>query len=66
MAKYPVMSTSQGIYIRIEQTGEDWNWNRTSEDWNWEPLVCQPKSHMFLVLFWIILAIKKKSLIKMV
>ncbi len=45
MAEYPVMSTSQGTYIRIEQTSEairvTYEICRAGgrEDWNWEPLV---------------------------
>ncbi len=45
MADYPVMSTSQGTYVRIEKTSEAIRVTyeicraRGSEDWNWEPLV---------------------------
>ncbi len=44
MAEYPVMSTSQGSYVRIEQTSEairvTYEICRAGgrEDWNWEPL----------------------------
>ncbi len=44
-AEYPVMSTSQGTYIRIEQTSEairvTYEICRAGghEDWNWEPLL---------------------------
>ncbi len=42
--EYPVMSTSQGTYVRIEQTSEairvTYEICRAGgrEDWNWEPL----------------------------
>ncbi len=45
MAEYPVMSTSQGTYDRIEQTSEairvTYEICRAGgrEDWNWEPLI---------------------------
>ncbi len=45
MAEYPVMSTSQGTYVRIEQTSEairvTYKICRAGgrEDWNWEPLM---------------------------
>ncbi len=39
MAEYPVMSTSQGTYVRIEQTSEAIGVTyKICEDWNWEPL----------------------------
>ncbi len=44
MVEYPVMSTSQGTYVRIEQTSEairvTYKICRAGgrEDWNWEPL----------------------------
>ncbi len=44
MEEYPVMSTSQGTYVRIEQTSEairvTYEICRAGghEDWNWEPL----------------------------
>ncbi len=51
MAEYPVMSTSQGTYVRIEQTSEairvtyeicraggGLGLRLGREDWNWEPL----------------------------
>ncbi len=44
MAEYPVMSTSQGTYVRIEQTSEvirvTYEICRAGgrKDWNWEPL----------------------------
>ncbi len=44
MVEYPVMSTSQGTYVRIEQTSEairvTYEIYRAGgrEDWNWEPL----------------------------
>ncbi len=44
MEEYPVMSTSQGTYVPIEQTSEAirvtyeiWG-GGGDEDWNWEPL----------------------------
>ncbi len=45
MAEYSVMSTSQGTYVRIEQTSEairvTYEMCRAGEceDWNWEPLL---------------------------
>ncbi len=45
MAEYPVMSTSQGTYVPIEQTSEairvTYKICRAGgrEDWNWEPLL---------------------------
>ncbi len=45
MAEYPVMSTSQGTYVPIEQTSEairvryDICRAGGREDWNWEPLL---------------------------
>ncbi len=42
MVEYPVMSTSQGTYVRIEQTPEairvTYAERDGREDWNWEPL----------------------------
>ncbi len=44
MVEYPVMSTSQGTYVRIEQTSEAIRVTYVicraggREDWNWEPL----------------------------
>ncbi len=45
MAEYPAMSTSQGTYVRVEQTSEairvTYEICRAGgrEDWNWEPLI---------------------------
>ncbi len=45
MEEYPVMSTSQGTYVPIEQTSEairvTYEICRAGgrEDWNWEPLL---------------------------
>ncbi len=43
MAEYPEMSTSQGTYVRIEQTSEAIRETCRAgggrEDWNWEPLL---------------------------
>ncbi len=46
MAEYPVMSTSQGTYVRIEQTSvvirvtyEMCRAGGGHEEWNWEPLI---------------------------
>ncbi len=55
MAEYPVMSTSQGTYVRIEQTSEairvTYEICRAGGggDWNWEPLDYTNKSNFLSV-----------------
>ncbi len=44
MEEYPVMATSQGTYVPIEQTSEAIRVTYRAggggrEDWNWEPLL---------------------------
>ncbi len=58
MAEYPVMSTSQGTYVRIEQTSEairvTYEICRAGgrEDWNWEPLGYTNKSPLPVNMFY--------------
>ncbi len=53
MEEYPVMSTSQGTYVRIEQTSEairvTYEICRAGgrEDWNWEPLYYGIVKHLY-------------------